>query len=115
MDPLIQRVWRDLKKPVLHGMQKFSMPSQNDGTPFLTGRINVEVASQILGFNQDEITILMGKGHIKPLGSPKQNSPKWFAAVTILEHAHDPQWLDKATGAVQKTWRAKRARAKTAK
>ena len=102
---------------VLGGMNEdFSMKNAPcDDSPRLPGRIPVETASKLLGFNKDEIAILMAKGHLKPLGAPRQNSPKWFATRTILEHAQDPRWLDKATGAVQRAWRTKRARAKTSK
>jgi hypothetical protein len=34
----------------------------------------------LLGFSEHDIAILVGHGHLKPLGTPAKNAPKFFAA-----------------------------------
>jgi hypothetical protein len=44
------------------------------------------------------------------LGKPTANSPKYFAAVEIVERAADSEWLSQATKALAKHWQGKNQR-----
>ena len=70
-------------------------------------RVNNDQASKILGFNPDEIRILVTYGHLKPIAKPKQNSHKYFTLVDLCEKAIDPEWITKSTGTVYKHWNTK--------
>jgi hypothetical protein len=47
----------------------------------LPARMNRTQAADYLGFEPDHITLLIKAGLLKPLGRPKPNSDKYFAAV----------------------------------
>ena len=72
-------------------------------------RVNNDQASKILGFNPDEIRILIAHGHLKPIAKPKQNSHKYFTLVDLCEKAVDPEWITRSTGTVYKHWNTKNA------
>jgi hypothetical protein len=67
-------------------------------------RIGVDDVRKILGFTEDDITILMRdpKLNLKPLGNSAQNAPKFFASAYILKLATNPDWLDKASNAIRR-------------
>src|ERR1700694_5720430 len=73
----------------------------------LPARIGVREASQLLGFQEYHIPILVKQRMLKPLGDPVQNAPKFFATTQILAAAQDPEWLSKATRAVSRCRRAR--------
>lgn len=75
--------------------------------PRLPARLDVSQVAARLGFQEYEIAILVRHGLLKPLGNPAQNGHKWFATVSVEECAADMAWLDKATKAVSKHFRAK--------
>lgn len=66
----------------------------------LPARLVSEEAAAVLGFEAAHVPILVREGLLKPLGKPKQNSIKHFAAVHIAECGEDPKWLHEATKAV---------------
>jgi len=66
----------------------------------IVGRLDLEEASAVLNFRPYEFTALVRLGVVKPLGSPKQNSRRWFAASDIVALANDPKALDRCTRAV---------------
>ena len=74
------------------------------------GRLTKEQASWFLGFTLDEITILMAKGHLKPLGHPADNGPKYFLAATLEDLRRDEKWFSKATDTIIEYWRHKNGR-----
>ena len=78
----------------------------------LPARIGVEQMTKILGFNEDDITILMAdsKLDLKPLGNPAQNAPKYFATARVLRLGNDPTWLDRASSAIRRHHLQKRKR-----
>jgi hypothetical protein len=78
----------------------------------LPARIGVEHLTKVLGFTDDDITILMAdpKLDLKPLGNPAPNAPKYFAAAHILKLANNPEWLDKASNAIRRHHLQKRKR-----
>jgi hypothetical protein len=73
-------------------------------------RLHIEDVAKILGFRTFDITVLISAKLLKPLGNPGPNSSKYFAAVTILELAHDCEWLDKATRFLAKYWKGRNSR-----
>jgi hypothetical protein len=76
----------------------------------LPARLDAVGTARLLGFGEHDVQILMSAGLLKPLGAPAPNAPKWFASVSLIELAADPNWLSKATRAVAKHWSHKRAR-----
>ena len=77
-------------------------------------RLNATQAAWFLGFEADEITILVGAGLLKPLGHPARNSGKLFATEILQQLWHDEKWLGKATDAIAEYWKQRNARKKTA-
>lgn len=63
-------------------------------------RFNKEQAAADLGFEPDQITVLMQKGLLKPLRRPAQNVEKFFAQVELETLKNNKQWLSKAILAV---------------
>ena len=61
-------------------------------------------------FAERNIQFLMGAGKLTPLGDPAPNSPKWFAAVEMIQLSVDQDWLHKAKKDIAKYWRNKRER-----
>ena len=70
----------------------------------LPARLNVEQTAELLGFTAPDLTIIMSDSGVglKPLGSPAQNAPKYFAAVDVLNLAGDSKRLGRATEVVRK-------------
>jgi hypothetical protein len=60
-----------------------------------------------LGFEPDHITLLIKAGLIKPLGRPKPNSDKYFAAVKLSALRQDETWLSRATQYICQHWNDK--------
>jgi hypothetical protein len=71
--------------------------------------MTVELVAWILGFQRHDIPVLAAKGLLRPLGGTGGNTVKYFARTTVLEHAEDPVWLDKATRSLQAAWRERNA------
>lgn len=76
----------------------------------LPARLDVHQTAKVLGFSDHEIPLLVSSRLLKPLGSPAQNAPKFFAAAVIEQCARDAEWLDKATKAISRTWRIRNQR-----
>ena len=74
------------------------------------GRLTAEQAAWFLGFSAHEIPMLVNKGLLKPLGRPKPNSDKYFAAVKLAELRQDEQWLSRATQFISQHYNDKNAR-----
>jgi hypothetical protein len=79
----------------------------------LPGRLNVTHTAKLLGIAEHDIPILMHTRKLTPLGAPAPNAPKYFAAVEVIQHATDKDWLHKATHDLARYWREKRARRST--
>lgn len=73
--------------------------------PRLPARLDVNQASEILGFLPHEIPVLLKAGLLKPLGKPAPNGHKFFSTVEISSLSENHEWLDKATRAVAKHWK----------
>ena len=74
------------------------------------GRFSKEEAGWFLGFNAEEITILLAKGLLKPLGHPAHNGRKYFMAKALEDLRRDEKWYSKACDAVVEYWRHKNGR-----
>jgi len=75
-------------------------------------RLTVEQTAHALGFQPNDIPILVRAKLLKPLGNPPSSGIKFFATAEILEHAKDRAWLAKATNAIHWHWRTKNGRRK---
>lgn len=75
-------------------------------------RLTVEKAAGLLGFQVHDIPVLIKAGMLQPLGKPKPNAPKYFAACEIAKLAGDVKWLDKASKVINAYWVKKNARRK---
>lgn len=73
-------------------------------------RMTVQEAAWFLGFSDKEIAVLVGAGLLKPLGRPRPNGIKYFAAVSLGQLRKDEKWLSRASDAIIHFWRRKNAR-----
>jgi hypothetical protein len=73
----------------------------------LPARLYSEEAGWLLGFNADEIGLLVHHRLLKPLGNPAPNGKKLFATVEIQSLAQDLDWLDRATRTIIQHWKTK--------
>ncbi|MCP5523224.1 MAG: hypothetical protein H7A46_16945 [Verrucomicrobiales bacterium] len=74
---------------------------------FTPARLDAEQAAWFLGFHPHDIPVLVAVGLLRPLGKPRPNATKYFAAVELESLRTDPKWLGKATDAIQARWREK--------
>lgn len=74
------------------------------------GRLTREQAAWFLGFTPEEITILIAKGLLKPLGHPAHNGQKHFLTATLEDLRRDEKWYSKASDAIVEYWRHKNSR-----
>jgi hypothetical protein len=72
-------------------------------------RFNKEQAAAYLGFEPDQMTVLIQRGLLKPLGRPAQNAEKFFAKVELEDLKKNKEWLSKATLAVTLYWQNRNA------
>ena len=70
----------------------------------LPARQTAEQTSWLINCPLHAIPVLVAAQLLRPLGNPKQNSPKYFAAIEVLEHSNDRAWLAKMTTALHKHW-----------
>jgi hypothetical protein len=73
-------------------------------------RLTKEQAAWKLGFTPDEITVLIAKNLLKPLGHPAQNGQKYFLTSTLEDLRRDEKWYSKASDAIVDYWRYKNSR-----
>jgi len=76
----------------------------------LPARLDSQQTAQFLGLQPHDIPILIHARLLRPIGDPKPNSPKYFAAVEIEELARDRNFLDKAQKTIQRHWLMKNNR-----
>ena len=67
----------------------------------LPARIDSQQAADLLGFKIHDIPILMRAKLLSALGNPAKNGPKYFCSAALESLAQDPNWIDKATKAIQ--------------
>jgi hypothetical protein len=73
-------------------------------------RLTKEQTAAYLGFTPDQITVLIQRGLLKPLGRPAPNADKFFAKVELDDLKKNKEWLSKATMAITVYWQDKNAR-----
>lgn len=78
----------------------------------LPARITAEQTGWVLNCQAHDIPALIAAKLLKPLGSPAQNSAKYFAAADVLEAAKDRSWLVKVTNTISQHWQHQNARKK---
>lgn len=76
----------------------------------LPARLDYAQAAKVLGMQPHDIPVLVQAKHLVPLGKPLPNSTKYFAAVSVEQHAADPGWLDVATRIIARHWLKKNGR-----
>jgi hypothetical protein len=75
-----------------------------------SARVRADQAAKILGFRSDELTVLMNRKLLKPLGQPAQNGTKWFSTLELLEKFEDRPWLHNASMTVARDRQMKNGR-----
>jgi hypothetical protein len=73
-------------------------------------RFNREQTAAYLGFEPDQITVLIQKGLLKPLGRPAQNAEKFFAKMELEDLKKNKEWLSRTTLAISLYWQHRNAR-----
>lgn len=75
----------------------------------LPARLTAEQAGWVLNCQAHDIPALVNARLLKPLGSPSQNSTKYFATADIVEMAKDRSWLVKITNTICQHWQRQNA------
>ena len=75
-------------------------------------RLTAEQTAWVLNCQPHDLPALVGARLLKPLGTPAQNSTKYFATVDVLELMKDKAWLVKVTNAISQHWQHQNARKK---
>lgn len=73
-------------------------------------RLTMQQAAWLLGFGEHELSILMARGLLKPLGHPAANGQKFFLTTVLEDLRRDEKWFSKASDAVLEYWRHKNSR-----
>ena len=76
-------------------------------------RLDATQAAWFLGFEPQEIPMLVAAGLLKPLGHLARNSTKFFATETLEQFRRDEKWLARASDAIANYWRERNARRTT--
>jgi len=76
----------------------------------LPGRLDSNQAASVLGFAAHDLSELVRRRLLKPVGRPEKNAVKYFAAADIEALAKDPVWISDATNAIYKHWKEKNRR-----
>lgn len=63
-------------------------------------RLTHDEAAWFLGFHPHEITILVSRRILRPIGDPTPKCPKYFAAIELERLRADMGWLARASRAV---------------
>jgi hypothetical protein len=70
-------------------------------------RLSVTETAWFLGFNEQDIPVLISAGLLKPLGHPPQSGSKYFATADLRVLRDDIRWLAKASDAIVNYWKRK--------
>ena len=74
-------------------------------------RLTSKEVAQLLGFNEDDIAILVQRKFLVPLGSPQHNAVKYFHAQDVQALGENRKLMERAQEALYERNRAKSARA----
>ena len=75
--------------------------------PDLPARLDAEDTATFLGFSDKEISILIGCGHLIPLGKPAQNAQKYFLLHELRLLRSNREWFGQAGLAIKAYWKRK--------
>lgn len=78
----------------------------------LPARLTAEQAGWVLNCQAHDIPALISARLLKPLGTPSQNSTKYFATADVLEAVKDRSWLVKVTNTICQHWQKQNAKKK---
>jgi hypothetical protein len=73
----------------------------------LPARLDEANVGAVLGIPANCVIVLRKNGLLTALGDPSQQTPKYYATVTVLHNASDPVWLDRMTRVLSDHWRRK--------
>ena len=76
----------------------------------LPARLTQEQTGWVLNCQAHDIPVLVNARLLKPLGSPAQNSTKYFATADVVELAKDRGWLVKVTTTICQHWQRQNGR-----
>lgn len=77
--------------------------------PVPPARLTIAETAWLLGFAEQDISVLVSVGLLKPLGHPPQSGSKYFASADILVLRTDTRWLARASDAIVNYWKRKNA------
>ena len=70
-------------------------------------RLSVTETAWFLGFNEQDIPVLISAGLLKPLGHPPQSGSKYFATADLRVLRDDIRWLARASDSIVNHWKRK--------
>lgn len=70
----------------------------------LPARLSPEQVAELLGVRPHDIPVLVRARILTPLGRPKQNSVKWFAASDVEALCRDTKAMNRAQLEIQRHW-----------
>ena len=76
----------------------------------LPARLTAQQAAWVLGFQVQQIPILVSVKLLHPLGDPAQSAQKILSRSEVERVASDLKWLDKSSQKVAEYWQLKNAR-----
>jgi len=77
----------------------------------LPGRLTASEAAWRLGFEPDNIPILVAERLLKPLGDPPAGSVKYYLTSEIEQKKNDAKWMNKASEIIRRKIKDKNERA----
>ena len=72
-------------------------------------RLTLTEAAWYLGFGENDISVLVAAGLLKPLGRPPSSGSKYFGLSELQVVRTDLRWLAKASDTTVSFWRQKNA------
>ena len=73
-------------------------------------RLTAEEAAVLIGCYPHDIPILTRAGLMKPLGSPAQNSVKYFSSAELEKKLADDKWSVRVTNSLYRHWQQRKGR-----
>ena len=75
--------------------------------PVPPARLTITETAWLLGFTEQDISVLVSVSLLKPLGRPPASGSKYFATVELQNLRNDTRWLARASDAIVNYWRTK--------
>jgi hypothetical protein len=75
----------------------------------LPARLTIKEAAWLLGFNENDIPILVAAKLLRPLGHPASSGSKYFSTAELLRLREDVSWLSRASDAIVGHWKKRNA------